>query len=112
MGLGECGFGRLAVADRYIEQHVAGLIGPYLRRALLHRIDDSDYGRQRRPVDRDGLDRITRDVNGFGNDKGNGIADMPHLALGEDRIGRPGERIDFEVEQAWQPAEILDVIGA
>jgi hypothetical protein len=35
---------------------------------------------------------------------------MTHLILRKDRIGRPGERIDFEIEQAWQVAEILDVL--
>jgi hypothetical protein len=111
MRLGERGFGSLAVADRDIEQHVAGLIRPHLGRALLHRVDDADHRRQRRPFDRDGLDRVTRQIDGLSDNERNSIADMAHLALGEDRIWRAGERIDFEVKQTRKTAEILDVIG-
>ena len=44
------GIGCLLVADRHVEQHVAGMVGPDLRRALLHGIDEADHGGQRRPV--------------------------------------------------------------
>ena len=102
--------GRLLVADRHVEQHIAGMLGPDLRRALLHRIGDTDHGRQRRPVDLDRLDRIAGLIEGFRDDEGDGIADMAHLVLGEDRIGRTGERIDFQIEQARQVAEIPDIL--
>ena len=88
-----------------------GMVRPDLRRALLDRIGNADHGRQRRPVDLDGLDRIAGLIDGVGDHEGNGIADMAHHAVGEDRIGRAGERIDFQVEQARQTAEILDVVG-
>ena len=111
MRLVEGRFGRLLVADRHVEQHVAGLVRPDLRRALLHRVDDAGDRRQRRPVDLDRLDGVARVVDGVGHDEGDGIADMAHLVLGEDRIGRTGEGIDLEIEQARQIAEIADVVG-
>ena len=109
MRFGEGRLGRFLVADRHVEQHIAGMLRPDLRRALLHRIGKADDGRQRRPVDLDGLDRIAGLIDGVRDHEGNGIADMAHHAVGEDRIGRAGERIDFQVEQAGQTAEILDV---
>ena len=103
--------GRLLVADRHVEQHVAGMLGPDLRRPLLDRMEDADHRRQRRPVDLDRLDRIARLIDRFGDDKRHGVADMAHLVPRQDRIGRAGERIDFQIEQARQIAEILDVLG-
>ena len=88
MRFGECRLGRLLVADRHVEQHIAGMVGPDLRRALLHRIGDADHGRQRRPVDLDRLDRIAGLIDGFRDHEGDGIADMAHHAVREDRIGR------------------------
>ena len=110
MGLRERGLGRLLVADRHVEQHVARMVRPDLRRALLDRIGKADRRRQRRPVDLDGLDRVAGLIDGVGDHEGNGIADMAHHTVGEDGIGRAGERIDFQVEQAGQTAEILDVV--
>ena len=106
MRLGKGGFGRLLVADRHVEQHVAGLVGPDLRRALLDGVDDADHRGQRRPFDLDRLDRVAGLVDGIGDHEGHGVADMAHLVLGEDRIWRAGEGIDFQVEQARQIAEI------
>ena len=111
MRICECRLGRLLVADRYVEQHIAGMVGPDLRRAFLHRIDDADHRRQRRPVDLDRLERVTRVIDRIRDHEGDGIADMAHLAVGEDRIRRPRKRIDFQVEQAGQTAEILDVLA-
>ena len=48
-------------------------------------------------------------IERVGHDKGDGIADMAHLVLREDRIGRTGEGIDLEIEQARQIAEVADV---
>ncbi len=111
MGFGERRLGRLLVAERNVEQHIAGMIGPDLRRALLHRIGDADHRRQRRPFDLDRLDRVAGLIDGLRDHEGHGIADMAHHAVGEDRIGRAGERIDFQIEQARQTAEIPDVLG-
>ena len=108
--LGKSGFGRLLVADRNVEQHVAGMLRPDLRRVLLDGVANADDGRELRPLDFDRLDRIARGIDGVGNDKGDGVADMAHFVLGEDRIGRTGERVDFKVEQARQIAEIADVV--
>ena len=110
MRLGERSLGRLLVADRHVEQHIARMLRPDLRRALLDRIGEADHGRQRRPVDLDRLDRVAGLIDGISDHEGDGIADMAHHAVGEDGIGRAGERIDFQVEQARQAAEILDVI--
>ena len=110
MRLGKGGVGRLLVADRHVEQHVAGLVGPDLRRALLDGVGEAGHRRQRRPFDLDRLDRVAGLVDGIGDHEGNGVADVANLVLGEDRIGRAGERIGFKVEQAWQIAEILDVV--
>ncbi len=49
-------------------------------------------------------------VDAVGDHEGHGIADMAHLAPGKDRIGRAGERIDLEIEQARQVAEIGNVL--
>ncbi|MGY4311387.1 hypothetical protein ACVWW1_000690 [Bradyrhizobium sp. JR3.5] len=54
MRLGEGGLGRALVADRDVEQQIAGLVRPHLRRALLHRIHQAGHRRQRRPLDVDG----------------------------------------------------------
>ena len=90
MRLGEGRLGRLLVADRHVEQHVAGLVRPDLRRALLHGVDDAGHRRQRRPFDLDRLDRVAGVVDGVGDDEGDGIADMAHLVLrrGSDRADR------------------------
>ena len=109
MRFGECRLGRLLVADRNVEQHVAGMIGPNLRRALLHGIGEADHRRQRRPFDVDRLDRVAGVVDRVGDDEGDGVADMAHFILRQDRIGRTGERIDFKVEQARQVAETADI---
>ena len=111
MCLGEGGFRCLLVADRHVEQHVAGMIGPDLRRAGLDGVGEADHGRQRRPIDLDRLDRVARLVDGVGDNEGDGIADVANLILRKDRIGRARERIDFEVEQARQVAELPDVVG-
>ncbi len=103
MRLGERGLGRLLVADRHVEQHVAGMIGPDLRRALFHR-------RQRRPVDLDRLNRIAGLIDGFRDNEGDGIADMAHHTVGQDRIGRAREGIYFQIEQARKTAELPDVL--
>ncbi len=111
MRLGEDGLGRLLVADRDVEQHIAGLVGPDLRRPLLDGIGKAHHRRQRRPVHLDRLDGVARVVDGVGDHEGDGIADMTHLVLRQDRIGRAGEGIDLEIEQARQVAELLDVLG-
>ncbi|MEY9264128.1 hypothetical protein ABIF23_003523 [Bradyrhizobium elkanii] len=111
MRLRERVLGGLLVADRDVEQHIAGLVRPDLRRILLHRIDEADRRRQRRPFDVDRLDRVTGMIDGVGDHKGHRVADMAHLVLGEDRIRRCGERIGLEIEQARQPAEFGDVGG-
>ena len=109
--LGKGGIGRLLVADRHVEQYVAGMIGPDLRRALLDGIEEPCHGRQRRPLDLDRLDRVAGLVDRIGNHEGDGIADMADFIPGEDRIGRTRERIGFQIEQARQVAEIPDVVG-
>ena len=111
MGFGERGLGGLLVADRHVEQHVAGMVGPDLRRALLDRIGDAGHRRQRRPVDLDRLDRIARLVDRVSDHEGDGVADMADLAVGEDRIGRAGEGVYFQIEQAGKTAEIPDVLA-
>ncbi len=88
MRLREGRVGRLLVADRHVEQHVAGMIGPDLRRAVLDGVGETDHGRQRRPVDVDRLDRVAGLVDGVGDHEGDGVADVADLILGQDRIGR------------------------
>ena len=109
--LGKDRIGRRLVADADVEQHVAGLVGPDLRRALFHRVDEAGHRRQRRPLHLDGLDRIAGLIDRVGHHESHGVADMADLVPRQDRIGRAGERIDLEVEQARQIAEILDVVG-
>ncbi len=103
--------GRLLVADRHIEQHIAGMIGPDLRCVFLHGIDDADRRGQRRPVDLDRLDRVAGLIDRVGYNESHGVADMARHAVGENRIGRTRERIHFQIEQARKTAEILDIVG-
>ncbi len=110
MRLCKRGLGRFLVADRHIEQHIAGVIRPDLRRALFHRVGDADHGGQRRPVYLDRFDGVAGLVDGLCDDKGHGVADMAHFSGGQDRIGRTRERIDFQIEQARKISEILDVV--
>ena len=86
------------------------MAGPDLRRTFLDRVGDADRGRQRRPVDLDRLHRIAGLIDRLRDYEGNGIADMPYLSIRQDRIGRARERIHFQIEQARQTAEILDVL--
>ena len=109
MRLGEGRVRRLLVADRHVEQHVAGMIAPDLRGILLDRIGDAGDGGQRGPVDLDRLDGVAGLIGALGHHEGHGVADVTHLAIGQDRIGRRREGIGLEIEQAGQPAEIPDV---
>src|SRR5206468_3711311 len=65
-----------------------------------------------RPLDLDRLDRVAGLVAGLGHHAGDGIADMAHLILGQDRVRRSGEGIGLEIEQARQIAEFPDVVGS
>jgi hypothetical protein len=103
--------GRSLVADLGIEQQVAGVIRPDLRRVLAERRDGADRGRQRLPVHLDRLDRIPRPFDGFGNDERHGVTDMADLVTREDRIRRRGEGVVREIEQARQPAQFGRVVG-
>ena len=111
MRLGKSRIDGLLVTDRHVEQDVAGMVGPDLRRALLHRVGDAGNRRQRRPFHLDRLDRVARAVDGLRDHESRDIADMADLVLGEDRVRRTGKWIDFKIEQAWQAAEVLDVLG-
>ncbi len=59
-------------------------LGRALGDGLLH-VDDSG---QLVDLDDDGLHRVTRLTFGLGNDGGNLVADMPNLALGQNRVLR------------------------
>ena len=109
MRLGKGGLSCLLVADRHVEQHIAGFVGPDLRRPLLDGVDEAGHRGQRRPFDVDRLDRVAGLVDGIGDHEGHGVADMAHLVLGEDRVWRAGKGIGFQVEQARQIAEIADL---
>ncbi len=111
MRLGEGGLCRRLVADRHVEQHIAGMLRPDLRCAGFTAFGDTHHSRQRRPLDLDRLDGIARLIDGLGHDEGHGIPDMAHFSIGQDRIGRPGKGIVFQVEQARQVAELFHVLG-
>ena len=102
------------VRDAVVARLLPGERGVERRRqaeaARVRSHDAADARRQRRPLDLDCLDRIPRDIDGFGDDKGDGVADMAHLVPGKDRIGRTGERIVFKIEQARQVAKIADIL--
>ena len=99
----------LLVADRHVEQHVAGMLLPDLRCALADGIRHAIDRGQRLPIDLDRLDGIACLLDRRGNDKGDGIADMAHFPRSKDRIVRAGEGMIFKIEQARQAAEILRV---
>ncbi len=111
MRLREGGLGCFFVADRCVEQNVAGVIRPDLRRTLLHRIDETNGGRQRRPLDLDRLDRVPRLLDGVSHNERNRVADMPHDVTRKDWIRRAGKGLIRQIEQAGKTAEILDVVG-
>ncbi len=109
MRLGKGFLGRLLVADRNVEQEIAGMVRPDLRRILPDGVDDAGDRRQRCPLHFDRFNGVARMIDCIGDDKGDGVADVPHLVLCQDRIGRTGERVDLEIEQARQIAEIANV---
>jgi hypothetical protein len=78
--------------------------------AILDRVGDADHRGQRRPFDLNGLHRIAGLIERLRHDKGNGVTDVPHLAVREDRIGRASERILRQIEQARKIAEIADIV--
>ena len=85
---GKGGIRRLLVAERNVEQNVTGVIGPDLRRAILHGVGDTNHRGKRRPSDLDRLDRVARVLDRIGDNESDGIADMPHLVLRQNRIRR------------------------
>ncbi len=111
MGLRESGFRCLLVAQRRVEQHVAGVVRPNLRRTLLHCIDETNGGRQGRPLDLDRLDRVPSLLDGLRHDERNRVANVPHDIARKDRIRRAGKGFVRQIEQAGKTAEILDVVG-
>ena len=109
MRTGECGVSRILVTDRNVEQKIARVIGPDLRRFLLHGIGDTHHRGERPPLHLDRLERIARVLDGVGHHESNGVADVPHLVAGKDRIWRRGEGLVRKVELAGQAAEVCDV---
>ena len=87
------------------------MLRPHLRRIRFDRVANADHRSELCPLHLDRLNRVARGVDALGNDKGYGVADMAHFVFGKDRIGRTGERIFFEIEQARQIAELADVLG-
>ena len=78
----------MRVAQLGLEGEIAGPVGPHLRRAGFERGHGADHMRQRLPVDRDRLGGVLRRVERVGDHEGDGIADVPHDILGQDRIVR------------------------
>ena len=108
--LGEGGIGLGLVADHLVVEHIVLEARPDLRRAGFDRIADAGHRRQRLPGDVDRLQGIARELDRLGDDEGNGVADIAHLVLRQDRIFGRRERILGEVEQARQATELGDVV--
>jgi hypothetical protein len=60
---------------------VAGVVGPHFRRIGRERGLGGDRGGERLVIDRDQLGRVLRLVRGFGDDEGDGVADIADAIL-------------------------------
>jgi hypothetical protein len=89
--------GRGLVARDPVEGEVAGQLGVQLRRARRERLfGDRDRG-QLLVLDGDQLGRVLRRVRRLGDDAGDALADVAHLALSEHRAGRFLQRLAVAV---------------
>ena len=87
-GLRERRLGGSRIAELGLEGEIARPVGPHLRRARRKRGHGADHMRQRLPIDRDRLGGILRRGEAVGDHEGDGIADVAHHVLGQDRIDR------------------------
>src|SRR6202043_522006 len=78
---GERRLDRRLVAGLVEEGLVAGIVGPYRRRAGSEGGVGRDDGRQRLVVDRDPLGRVLCLLDGLGDEEGDWIADIPYVIL-------------------------------
>ncbi len=85
---GERRRGRLLVADRQRERHIAGTFVPNRRRARRNGVLDVDDGRQRLVVDREQLGRVARLRQRFRDHHRHAVADAAHLVDRQDRPAR------------------------
>ena len=110
MRLGEGGFGCVLVADRCVEQNVAGMIRPDLRRIFFHRIDQTNGGWKRGPLDLDRLNGVARLLHSLRDHEGDGIADVTHDVAREDRIRRAGKGLVRQIKQTGKTAKVLNIV--
>ena len=88
VGLGEGGIDRRLVADLVEERLVAGIVVPHRGRAGRQRRLGGDDRRQRLVIDRDELGRVLRLVQRLGDDEGDGLADIAHALVRQNRLRR------------------------
>ncbi len=85
-GLRERGLGGVRIAQLSLEGEIVRPVGPHTRRTWRERGHGADHMRQRLPVDRDRLSGVLRRGEAIGDHEGDGVADMAHHVLGQDRI--------------------------
>ncbi len=92
IGAGEGTVGRLLVAERRVDRHIARRLRPHHRCARLHGIFGMEDERQNLVVDLDGLGGIERLGLGLRHHHGDGLADMADL-VGRQQHMRTEERL-------------------
>ena len=88
-GLGESRVGRRLVAEMPVEDGVVGRGVVDLRLRRRGRLGEVGDGRQHAVIDVDLLGRVARLRVGLGDDDGDVVADVAHLAVRERRDARP-----------------------
>ena len=113
-GLGEGGVDRRLVAHGRVERDVVGLLVPHGARAARDGAADADDRRPHRVVDADRLDGVAGLDQRVGDHEGDGVADMLHAALGQQRDVGDVVLAAVAVRQrrlALDVAETGDVLG-
>ena len=92
-GLGEGGVGAGGIAGMPVDADIAGHLVGDDRRPRRPGCRARRDGGQRLVVDRDQLGRVERLGMGLGDDERHRFAGKPHLAVGDQRLGRESERL-------------------
>ena len=112
-GLGERCIDRGLVAQRPCVALVSGCTIVDLRRAGFQRVDRIDHSRQDVVIDVDQLRRILRLVGRLGDHHRHAVADVAHLALGQQRVRRLLHRLPVgagdqpTARQAVDPGQVI-----
>ena len=107
-GLGEAGLGRRLVTLFPEEAEVTGSLFPHLRGVGCQRTGGVGDRGKLAVIDEDQLAGVARGIQRFGDDEGDGIADMADAALGEGRARRHHQRRAVLLDQRNVAGNVLD----